>query len=202
MTDLPPKDGEILDDSSIDARDTLSTNLASLWWTFLLRGILAGLIGIAALFWPTSSISLLLRLVGALLILDGALTWLGFGRRGLIGGVSIGAALIGLVLLIWPQGVAWLAFTLMGAMALFVAIGSFMALPQMHPQDPERATVRNSGIFALIVGLVLIFWPGSGMVALGWAIAFFALTSAVVMFFLAARFKKAGDRLEMKTVNR
>ncbi|WP_299659058.1 HdeD family acid-resistance protein [uncultured Ruegeria sp.] len=202
MTDLPPKEGEILDDDNINARDTLSANLANLWWTFLLRGILAGLIGIAALFWPTSSISLLLRLVGLLLIVDGALTWLGFGRRGLVGGVGIGAALIGFVLLIWPQGVAWLAFTLMGAMALFVAIGSLMALPQMHPQDPERATVRNSGIFALIIGLVLIFWPGSGMVALGWAIAFFALASAVVMFFLAARFKKAGDRVGMKTVSR
>ena len=92
MTDLPPKEGEILDDNNINARDTLSANLANLWWTFLLRGILAGLIGIAALFWPTSSISLLLRLVGLLLILDGALTWLGFGRRGLVGGVGIGAA--------------------------------------------------------------------------------------------------------------
>ncbi|KIC43350.1 membrane protein [Ruegeria sp. ANG-R] len=201
MTDQPPRQSEILDDDSINARDALSTNLASLWWTFLLRGVLAGLVGIAALFWPTGSISLLLRLVGALLILDGALTWLGFGRRGVIGGFGIGAALIGLILLIWPQGVAWLAFTLMGAMALFVAIGSLMALPQMHPQAPERATVRNSGIVALIIGLVLIFWPGSGMVALGWAIAFFALTSAVVMFFLAARFKKAADRLGMRTIN-
>ncbi|SDW16132.1 Uncharacterized membrane protein HdeD, DUF308 family [Ruegeria halocynthiae] len=202
MTDQPPRQGEILDDETVNARDTLSTNLASLWWTFLLRGVLAGLVGIAALFWPTGSISLLLRLVGVLLILDGALTWLGFGRRGVMGGFGIGAAIIGLVLLIWPQGVAWLAFTLMGAMALFVAIGSFMALPQMHPQDPERATVRNSGIFALIIGLILIFWPGSGMVALGWAIAFFALTSAVAMFFLAARFKRAGDRLDMRVINR
>lgn len=202
MTEQPPREGEILDNDSINARDTLSGNLAGLWWTFLLRGILAGLIGIAALFWPTGSISLLLRLVGVLLILDGALTWLGFGRRGLIGGFGIGAALVGLVLLIWPQGVAWVAFTLLGAMALLVAFGSLMALPQMHQNDPERATVRNSGIFALIIGLVLIFWPGSGMVALGWAIAFFALTSAVVMFFLAARFKKAGERLEMRVVNR
>ena len=202
MTDQPPREGEILDDASINARDTLSAELASLWWTFLLRGILAGLIGVAALFWPTGSIFLLLRLVGILLILDGALTWFGFGRRGVIGGFGIGAVLIGLVVLIWPQGVAWLAFTLMGAMALLVAIGSFMALPRMQSRDSDRAAVRNSGILALIVGLVLIFWPGSGMVALGWAIAFFALTTAVAMFFLAARFKKVGDRLEMRVVNR
>ena len=39
----------------------------------MLRSILSGLIGVAALFWPTSSITLLLQVVGALLILDAAL---------------------------------------------------------------------------------------------------------------------------------
>ncbi len=202
MADDSPQQGEILGEDGLRERDALSNNLAGLWWTFLLRGVLAGLIGIAALFWPTGSISLLLRLVGVVLILDGGLTWLGFGRRGLVGGLGVGAMLIGLVLLIWPQGVAWLAFTLLGAMALLMGIGSLMTVPQMHESDPDRPAVRNSGIVALVIGLIMIFWPGSGMVALGWAIAFFALTSAVVMFFLAARFKQAGDRLSMRVVNR
>ncbi|MDA7966658.1 DUF308 domain-containing protein [Ruegeria sp.] len=200
MTD--PKSGEILDDASIRSRDALSDNLANLWWTFLLRGLLAGLVGIAALFWPTSSISLLLRLVGLLLVLDGGLTLLGFGRRGLIGGMGLGAVLIGLVLLIWPEGAARLAFFLLGAWALIMGIGSMMAMSQMHERDPGRATVRNSGIVALVIGLVLMFWPGSGLVALGWAIAFSALAIAVVMFFLATRFKSAAGRLAMRTVNR
>ncbi|WP_424833862.1 DUF308 domain-containing protein [Ruegeria sp.] len=65
---------------------------------------------------------------------------------------------------------------------------------------PRRT--RNSGLAALAIGLVLMFWPGSGLVALGWAIAFSALAIAVVMFFLAARFKRAGDRLGMRSVNR
>ena len=202
MTDPETKDGEILDDDNTRPRDALSNNLASLWWTFLLRGLLAGLVGIAALFWPTGSISLLLRLVGFLLILDGGLTLLGFGRRGLIGGAGIGATLIGLVLLIWPEGAARLAFFLLGAWALIMGIGSLMALSRMHEQDPERPIVRNSGIAALGVGLVLLFWPGSGLVALGWAIAFSALAIALVMFYLAARFKRASDRVTMRTVNR
>lgn len=202
MTDPETKSGEILDDASIRSRDALSDNLANLWWTFLLRGLLAGLVGIAALFWPTSSISLLLRLVGLLLVLDGGLTLLGFGRRGLIGGMGLGAVLIGLVLLIWPEGAARLAFFLLGAWALIMGIGSMMAMSQMHERDPDRATVRNSGIVALVIGLVLMFWPGSGLVALGWAIAFSALAIAVVMLFLAVRFKSAAGRLAMRTVNR
>lgn len=201
MEDQNAKSGEILNEESLRSRDALSSNLAALWWTFLLRGVLAGLVGVAALFWPTSSISLLLRLVGLLLILDGGLTLLGFGRRGLIGGVGIGALLIGLILLIWPEGVARMAFFLLGAWALILGIGSLMAMSQMQTQDPERATVRNSGIVALGIGLVLLFWPGSGLVALGWAIAFSALALALVMFFLAARFKQAGDRVNMRVIN-
>ena len=202
MTENETQDGEIVDIDSMAGRDALSENLANLWWTFLLRGILAALVGIAALFWPTGSISLLLRLVGALLVLDGALTLMGFGRRGLVGGIGIGAVLIGLVLLIWPEGVARITFFLLGAWALIIGIGSLIAIGQMHTSDPERATVRNSGIVALIIGLVLMFWPGSGLVALGWAIAFSALAFAAVMFFMAARFKSAGDRVGMRVINR
>lgn len=202
MSDPEGPRGEIVDDIGIDNREALGDTLANLWWTFLLRALLAGAVGIAALFWPTGSIALLLRLVGLLLILDGALTLLGFGRRGLIGGAGIGAALIGLVLLIWPEGTARLAFFLLGAWALIIGIGSLMSLGRMHDLDPERATVRNSGLVALIIGLALIFWPGSGLVALGWAIAFGALAFSVVMFWLAARFKNAGQRVSMRVVNK
>lgn len=202
MTDQDPRTGEIVDDDRLDGRDMLGEKLADLWWTFLLRGLLAAAVGIAALFWPTGSIALLLRLVGALLILDGGLTLLGFGRRGLVGGAGLFAVLIGLVLLIWPEGAARLAFFLIGAWVLVIGIGSILAGRQMHETDPQRATMRNSGIAALIIGLVLMFWPGSGLVALGWAIAFSALTLAVVMFWLAARFRHAGGRVGMKSINR
>ena len=192
---------EIVEDARIEAREALSDKLAGMWWTFVLRGGLAAVVGIAALFWPTGSISFLLQLVGVLLILDGALTMFGFGRRGAIGGLGIAAILIGLVLAIWPEGIARFAFFLLGAWAMITGIGSLMTWKGMSEHDPERTTAQNVGIVALIIGLVLIFWPGSGLVALGWAIAFAALTIAVVMFWLATRFKRANDRVKVKVVN-
>ncbi|WP_171170744.1 HdeD family acid-resistance protein [Ruegeria sp. HKCCA0370] len=202
MTDQDPRTGEILDEGSMAGRDMLGEQLSSLWWTFLLRGILAGLVGIAALFWPSGSIALLLRLVGVLLILDGGLTLLGVGRRGVMGGAAIGALLIGLVLLIWPEGTVKLAFFLMGAWALIIGIGSLAASGQMHERDPQRGSMRVSGFVALVVGLVLMIWPAVALVALGWGIAFSALAIAAVMFWLASRFRRAGDRVGMKTVNK
>ena len=192
---------EIVDDGRFEAREALSDRLGELWWTFFLRGIFAACVGLAALFWPTSSISLLLRLVGLLLVLDGGLTLFGFGRRGAAGGVGIGAILIGLVLLVWPEGAARFAFILLGGLALLTGAGSLMAWRNMPEADPERATARNAGFVALLIGLFLIFWPGSGLVALGWAIAFAALSFSCVMFWLASRFRTAKGRVKVKEIN-
>ncbi len=192
---------EIVDDARLDAREALSNRLANVWWTFFVRGLLAAGVGLAALFWPTGSISLLLQLVGFLLILDGALTLFGLGRRGAAGGVGIGAVVIGLVLLIWPEGTARFAFALLGAFALMIGIGSLLTWRQLPELDPERTAARNAGFAGLLIGLFLIFWPGSGLVALGWAIAFAALAVSAMMFWLASRFKGANERIKTKVIN-
>lgn len=192
---------EIVDDDRFEAREAFGARLGALWWAFLLRGLLAGAVGVAALFWPTGSISLLLQIVGLLLILDGGLALFGFGRRGAAGGIGIGAIVIGLVLLIWPEGTARFAFVLLGAFALMAGLGSLLTWRQIPAWDPERATPRNAGFAALLIGLLLIFWPGSGLVALGWAIAVAALVLSATMFWLAARFKAARERLKTRVVN-
>ena len=47
-------------------------------------------------------------------------------------------------------------------------------------------------------GLVLLFWPGTGVVALGWALAILAFAVALVMFFLASRFRRVDQLLASK----
>lgn len=194
-------DAEIVDDNRFEAREAISQRLSGLWWTFLLRGALAAFVGIAALFWPTGSISLLLQLIGLLLVLDGGLALLGFGRKGAAGGVGLVAILIGLVLLLWPEGIARFAFALLGGFALITAAGSLMAARQMPEQAPERSSTRNAGIAAVVLGGLLIFWPGSGLVALGWAIALVALCVSAVMFLLAFRFRSANERVKTRVIN-
>ena len=72
-----------------DARMTLSESMGDLWWTFLVRGVLALILGVVALFWPTASVSLLLRLVGLFLIVDGAVVLIGSRNRTDVGSGNI-----------------------------------------------------------------------------------------------------------------
>ena len=204
MSDPQKPREEIVDDARMEMREAVSDRLSGLWWTFVLRGALAAAIGIAALFWPTGSISILLQIIGVILLVDGILTFFG-GRGGPEQGVTSGAGLIsgliGLVLILWPDGTVTFGFWLLGAWAIITGIAALVTWRQMPEWDPERDTARNTGFVALVAGLVLVFWPGSGVVALGWAIAFGALLVAVAMFFMASRLKRANDRVKMRQVN-
>ena len=56
------------------ARDAAGEKLGQIWWAFMVRGILAAVLGLVALFWPTASIGLFLRVVGLFLLADGVTT--------------------------------------------------------------------------------------------------------------------------------
>ncbi|MFT5438249.1 MAG: uncharacterized membrane protein HdeD (DUF308 family) [Alphaproteobacteria bacterium] len=180
------------------ARATIGKKASDLWWTFLVRGGIALLLGIAALFWPTSSISILLRLFGLFLVLDAAFWILGARRTsddmashapGLLAGI------IGFALLFVPATSARLVFILMGVWALVTGAGYLLTLWRAPSEDLERDSARKVGLFALAGGLVLLFWPGTGVVALGWAMAILAFAVALVMFFLASRFRRIDQLL-------
>jgi len=192
--------GEFVDNS----REVISNTMGDLWWTFLMRGVLAAVLGVIALFWPTESISILLRIAGIFLIIDGAVALFGFRKKAgsqaeTVSGVV--SSLLGVLLLILPTTSARFVFIVIGVWALVRGLVYLVAWWQSPQTDPSRDGARNAGIVAVLAGLVLIFWPGTGLVAIGWVIAVAAFVIAAVMFFLASRFKRVRDRVGMKTVN-
>ena len=192
---------EILDPEIVEFGEALSGRLSNLWWTFLVRGLLAGGVGIAALFWPTDSLSLLLQIVGVLFVLDGLLTFFGFGRQGAAFGLGIATIALGMVFFIWPDQMARFASWLLGAFALLCGVGSLFAWFRMSTDDPERGTVRNAGLIALLIGLALVIWPGIGPVAVSWMIAFCAISLAVVLIWLALKFRDAKKQVKAEVAD-
>ncbi|SHH29798.1 Uncharacterized membrane protein HdeD, DUF308 family [Cognatiyoonia sediminum] len=201
MSNSETPEAEVLDPEIVEFGEALSGRLSNLWWTFLVRGILAAVVGIAALFWPTDSISLLLQLFGLLLILDGVFAFFGFGRQGAAFGIGLLTIALGLVFLLWPEGTARTASWLLGAFALLSGLGSLYVWFRLPKEEPERGMVRNAGIVGLLIGLALVIWPGVGPVVLSWMIAFCALSLAFVLFWLALRFREANKRVKAEVIN-
>ena len=198
MSDIEPDTEARRREIAGKARVAASDTIGDLWWVFFMRGAVALALGIAALFWPTGSISLLLRVAGLVLVLDGAMTFFGMRRQAGQGAASasgLGSALVGAVLVLLPSVSARLAFVLLGIWGLIIGVGYLMTWWQMPETDPERGTARNVGAVAVLIGIALIFWPATGLVALGWIIAIVALVISALMFFLASRLKRLSARI-------
>ena len=132
--------GEFVDNS----REIMSETMGDLWWTFLMRGLLAAVLGFIALFWPTESISILLRIAGIFLIIDGAVALFGFRKREgsqaetISGAIS---ALLGLLLLILPTTSARFVFIVVGVWALVRGLVYLVAWWQSPQTDRHCLTL-------------------------------------------------------------
>lgn len=165
---------------------------------YMLRGFAFLALGLIGLFWPSGSVSLMLRIFGAFLLLDGAVQlWSvkqsGGPSDGLWTPIVTGVA--GLVFLLMPSASIKLTFVLLGLCTIVIGISHLMTWRQMPKTYPARNNPRNSGIIALVVGLILLLWPGTGAVALGWTLAIMALMASAIMFYLAVSFKRMNDIL-------
>jgi uncharacterized membrane protein HdeD (DUF308 family) len=60
----------------------------------------------------------------------------------------------------------------------------------------DRSVMTMIGVGAAVIGLVLIIWPGTGVVAISWVIALAALLLAALLIFLAQRLKRLKARVD------
>ena len=165
-----------------------------IWWVFMLRGVLAAVLGVTALIWPTLTINILVLFVGAYLIADGVMGLVVASRRGASPGRWLQpavSALIGLLLVFWPGESARTLFVVLGAAALFIGISQVISARRFGIDAMDRQLMTTAGVAAGILGVVLIFWPGVAVVTLSWIIAACALLVAAVLIFLGVRFKRA-----------
>jgi uncharacterized membrane protein HdeD (DUF308 family) len=178
--------------------------LARNWWAIVLRGVFAVLFGVGTFVWPGITLAALVLLLGAYLVVDGimAVLW-ALSKRNegafswevfLVGLASLGA---GIVTLLWP-GVTALA--LLWVIAVWAIVrGIFEILAAFH----LRRELRNewllilNGVLTVLFGLVLIFVPVAGILAVLWMIGAFAIVAGILMIVLGFRLKglkNAGTR--------
>ena len=174
----------------------MSDRLGGLWLGYLLRGLLALALGIGALFWPSATVELLVRLVGIFAILNGSAGLFTAyqarmpGSYWVPGWMSLGA---GAVLLFWPGVTVHLLFLILGIWATFQGGSLWLMARQAPTDDPDRGLFSGVGVVAVLIGLVLIFWPGSGAVAISWVIAALALLVGFMLIYMALHLHRARD---------
>ena len=188
-----------LQEVATKAKRGLSEKLGDVWWFFLIRGVLAAALGICALIWPSASLGVLVRVIGAWLVIDGIAGIMGSLRAEERGSFLMQAGIslvIGLVLLFWPDASVRTLFTVIGIWALVFGVSQVLGARNVDLQSDERRATTTIGWIAAIVGAVLVFWPGTGVVALAWILALALFLVAALLIFLATRLKRLRGRVD------
>ncbi|MCI0710650.1 MAG: HdeD family acid-resistance protein [Chloroflexi bacterium] len=170
--------------------DTLSRN----WWTLIIRGLVAVLFGLFAIFVPDLTLRVLVLLFGAYALVDGGINiyaaliggdpdqrwWVGL-LEGLVGVAA------GILTFIWPEITALVLLYLIAFWAIFTGILEIWGAIQLRREINNEVLLGISGVLSIIFGALLIIAPGSGALAVTWLIGFYAILFGVMMIALGFR---------------
>ena len=164
------------------------------WWVLALRGLVAILFGLAALFWPGLILAVLIVFFGAYALVDGVLAIVaafrssGRGmRRPLLLLEGVIGILFGLVALFWP-GLTALALLYFIAFWAILSGISRIAMAIMLRRDIENEwSIALSGVLSVVLGIVLLLLPGAGLLAYTWLIGLLALALGIALIYYAFR---------------
>jgi uncharacterized membrane protein HdeD (DUF308 family) len=175
--------------------DPMIARLAHNWWAIALRGVLAILFGLVALFLPGATMLSLVLLFAAYAFIDGvfgiisAVRAAGKHERWLLllleGVVDI---IVAAIAVLWP-GITVVAFVLLVAAWAIVTGGLMLWAAVRLDTDDTRWWLVLGGIVSLIYGVLLIVAPMIGALVLTWWLGAYALIFGVALLVLAFRLR-------------
>jgi uncharacterized membrane protein HdeD (DUF308 family) len=183
--------------------DLMIAVLAENWWAIGIRGVLAILFGLIALFLPGATMLSLVLLFAAYVFVDGVFGIVSavraarqherWGYLALEGLVNIAAAALAVL---WPA-ITVVAFVLLIAFwAILTGILELAAAFRLEIDD-GRWWLVFGGLVSVVYGALLIVAPMIGAVVLTWWLAAYALlfgvSLLVLAFSLRARLDKHGQ---------
>lgn len=173
------------------------------WWAEALRGVVAILFGLAAIFWPTITLTTLVLLFGAFVFLDGvfaivaavraaeqAMRWWPLLLEGIVG-IAIGA-----VSFARPGVTAVALLYLIAAWAIIAGIMRIVVAVEVRREVRGEWLLAMSGALSVLLGVVLVLFPGAGALALVRVIGAFALLYGVLSLILAFQLRDWRAELE------
>jgi uncharacterized membrane protein HdeD (DUF308 family) len=175
--------------------DSRTAVLIRNWWAVALRGALAIVFGLVALFFPAETMLALVLVFAAYVLVDGIFAIVAavraaragdrWGMLAFAGAISIAT---GIVAVLWP-GLTVIAFVLLVA-AWALVTGSLMlgAAFRLSPDD-GRWWLALGGVVSVAYGALLIVAPMIGALVLTWWLGAWALVFGVILLVLAYKLR-------------
>ncbi|MFC4910095.1 HdeD family acid-resistance protein [Actinomadura gamaensis] len=178
------------------------------WWVLLVRGAVAVLFGVLALFWPGITVWALTVLFGAYALVDGVFSLAGAFQgvpgqsRAWLAVAGICGILLGLMAFAWPGATALVLLMLIAAWAVVTGVLEIVGAVRMRRTIDDAWLFGVSGAVSVVFGVLLFVWPASGALAVVWLIGLFAIVTGAMMIGAAFRLRRLGERAGAHRVGR
>lgn len=176
--------------------------LARNWWALVLRGIVGIIVGVLTWIWPGITLLALVFLFAGYALVDGFLNLAAAVRAAqtherwailvIEGIVGIGAAI---VTVLWPGITAIALVYVVAAWALVTGSLELAAAIRLRRYIDGEWLLALSGILSILFGILIMFAPVAGAIAIALWVGAYALVSGVVLIALGFRLRSWGREL-------
>src|SRR5262245_21223688 len=169
--------------------------LAHNWWAIALRGVAGIIFGILALLMPAITLAALILLFGVYAVVEGIFNVIAALRghagaprwlRLLEGIVSIAA---GIIAFVWPGLTAIVLLYVIAAWAIITGVLEIAAAARLHNRIRGEWWLLLGGVLSVVAGLLMMWRPGSGALALVLLIGAYVLLFGIMQVVLAFRLR-------------
>ena len=172
-------------------------NLTKNWWLVVLRGVLAILFGLSALFMPGVAWLSLILLFGIYSLMDGVFAmlsglvsskysprWWVFLLEGLIGVAA------GVIAFVRPDLASTVLVLLIAIWALLTGILEIAAAIRLRREITNEWMLGFGGFVSIVLGVLLFFQPAAGGLIITLMIGAYALIFGVLLLVLGFRLRR------------
>ena len=178
-------------------------HLARNWWMFLLRGVLALVFGVIAIFLPQAAFVSLVIVFGTFALVDGIFAlisaftsnvksenwwWLIF--EGAVG------VLIGVLTLIQPTAMSKAWLLLIGVWAVVTGLFEIITAIRLRKVIEGELWMIFAGLASIAFGILVLIYPASGAFAIGFILGFYAIIFGTTLIAFSLRLRSHNERVD------
>lgn len=170
--------------------------LANNWWSLVLRGSLAILLGIIMLAWPGITVGALVILFGAYALVDGVVSIIGavkasrsHERWGFLVAEGVVGIVAGLATFAWPAITVLVLVYLIGFWSIVTGAFEIAAAWRLRAHVSGELLLIFAGVISVIFGILLMTFPIAGALAIAIWVGVYALIFGVMLIGLGLRLR-------------
>ncbi len=177
--------------------------LARNWWAIALRGVVAILFGLFAFLFPGATLFALIIVFGAYALVDGVFSIVAAVRAaeaherwGQLLLVGIAGIIVAAIVWFYPGLAALSLLFVIAAWALVTGVLEVIASFQLRGQMSGSWWWLIAGLASIVFGLLLVWHPGAGALAVLWIIGTYAIIFGIFLLGFAWRLRSHAQHLK------